>query len=58
MLSEATGRTTPLEALGEVRALGILRRGILTLLETGLQVQINSSPLEFQNIIPESLSQF
>ena len=38
MLSEATGRTTPLEALGEVRALGIFRRGILTLLETGLQV--------------------
>ena len=37
MLSEATGRTTPLEALGEIRALGILRRGILILMDNGLQ---------------------
>ena len=38
MLSEATGRTTPLGILGEVRALEILRRGILILMDNGLQV--------------------
>ena len=35
---------TPLEALREVRALGILRRGILTLLETGLQENVLALP--------------
>ena len=43
MPSEATGRTTPLGILGEVRALEVLRRGIRTFLETGLQAIYRSN---------------